>query len=222
MKLFSVLSVAAVSSIWSGNVLAQSEYQPPMGEQPTYGKRYTPGASESNHVIEVNAAQLINKGFGLEFETRGSEAMNFGADLLFSEKTVKDNAGASGSTQSMLVAPKIRLYPMQALSGVFLGGKVYLGQVKVTVDVAGTESEKAFTLISPAVHVGYRMLTTFGFTWSLYGGAGVNFPQAKFENKHLKSPELSGKSGVAEVISDLNTINQVVRYDIGVTLGVAL
>lgn len=222
MKVLNVVSVALISVAWSGNVFAQSEYQPPMGEQPTYGKRYTPGASEANYVIEVNAAQLLNQGFALEFETRGAQTMNFGADLLFSEKTVKDNVGASGATQSILVAPKIRLYPMQALSGVFLGGKVFLGQVKVTVDVAGTESEKAFTLISPAVHVGYRMLSTFGFTWSLYGGAGVNFPQARFETKHLKNAELTTKSGVAEVISDLNAINRVVRYDIGVTLGVAL
>ena len=129
MVLFSGRTLSAgiicITSI-AGTAFAQQgssgEYTPPAGEQPAYGKRYTPGSSEAQHVLEINAAQLANKGFELGFETRGSESMNFGADLIFSEKSVKEDPNVSGNTQSMLIAPKIRLYPMQALQGVFLGG----------------------------------------------------------------------------------------------------
>jgi hypothetical protein len=214
-----LLPVAVVSSF--AKAQSSSEYTPPMGEQPTYGKRYTPGQSETNYVIEINAAQLANKGFGLEFESRGSESMNFGADLLYSEKSVKEDSGVTGSTKSMLIAPKIRLYPQQNLSGVFLGGKLYLGQVVASISAANTESEKTFTIMAPSVHVGYRFLSTFGFTWSVYGGAGVNFPQPKFEEKYLVS-EAKGKAGVSAAIDQLNDINKSVRFDLGVTLGVAL
>jgi hypothetical protein len=121
----------------------------------------------------------------------------------------------------MLIAPKIRLYPMQALQGVFLGGKLFLGQIKASVSAGGVESENTFTIFAPAVHVGYRFLSTFGFTWSVFGGAGVNFPQPKFEEKYLKA-DAKGKPGVNGAIDQLNQINRSVRYDIGITLGVAL
>ena len=218
------LSIANVLVLMSSSAFAQEsssgEYKPPTGEQPTYGKRYTPGASEASYVIEINAAQLINKGVGLEFESKGSESMNFGADLLFTDKSVSLDGGATGSSQSLLIAPKIRLYPMQALSGVFLGGKVYLGQVNSSITVAGKSSDKSFNIIAPTVHVGYRFLSTFGFTWSLYGGAGVNFPRPKFENKHLS--DQSQTTAAAEIISKVNEINRDVRVDLGFTLGVAL
>jgi hypothetical protein len=218
------IAVLSLSSL-TGRAFAQQnspgEYSPPMGEQPTYGKRYTPGASDTQHVFEINAAQLVNKGFELGFETRGSESMNFGVDLLFSEKSVKEEPNVTGNTQSMFIAPKVRLYPTQALQGVFLGGKLFLGQIKASVGVGGVESENTFTVFAPAVHVGYRFLSTFGFTWSLYGGAGVNFPQPKFEEKYLKA-DAKGKPGVSGAIDQLNEINTAVRYDFGLTLGVAL
>ncbi|NBX18586.1 MAG: hypothetical protein EBR09_14615 [Proteobacteria bacterium] len=228
MVLFSGRTLSAgiicITSI-AGTAFAQQgssgEYTPPAGEQPAYGKRYTPGSSEAQHVLEINAAQLANKGFELGFETRGSESMNFGADLIFSEKSVKEDPNVSGNTQSMLIAPKIRLYPMQALQGVFLGGKLFLGQIKASVSAGGVESENTFTIFAPAVHVGYRFLSTFGFTWSVFGGAGVNFPQPKFEEKYLKA-DAKGKPGVSGAIDQLNQINRSVRYDIGITLGVAL
>jgi len=31
------------------------EYLPPTGEQPVYGKRYTPGASDAGIVLELNS-----------------------------------------------------------------------------------------------------------------------------------------------------------------------
>lgn len=221
LKNVMIASALIVGSVSAKGFAQNSEYQPPMGEQPVYGKRYTPGASETTTVFEINAAQLINKGIGLEFETRGSEAMNFGADILFSEKTVSEESGASASSQNMFIAPKLRLYPMQALSGVFLGGKLYLGQVKTAVNVAGTESEKTFTVMAPAVHIGYRMLATFGFTWSAYVGAGVNFPQPKFEEKYLTA-DAKGKPGVSGAIDKLNDLNKAVRFDLGITLGVGI
>lgn len=227
IQFFKVLSAGLLCFAVSGFSVANAqesssgEYKPPMGEQPTYGKRLTPGASEAQYVIEINAAQLANKGFELGFETRGSEAMNFGADVLFSEKSVNEDPNVSGSSQSLFIAPKIRLYPTQAFTGVFLGGKVLLGQIKAALSVGSTESEHTFTVMAPAVHVGYRFLSTFGFTWSLYGGAGVNFPQPKFQEKYL-SADAKGKPGVSGAIDQLNEINKAVRYDIGLTLGVAL
>ncbi|MFZ9519343.1 MAG: hypothetical protein ACO3A4_02600 [Silvanigrellaceae bacterium] len=219
LLLSSAVSFAAYSSV--GMAQSSSDYTPPMGEQPTYGKRYTPGQSETNYVIEINAAQLANKGFGLEFESRGSESMNFGADILYSEKSVNEDSGVTGTAKSMFVAPKIRLYPQQNLSGVFLGGKLYLGQITSTISTSNTDSEKTFTVMAPSVHVGYRFLSTFGFTWSVYGGAGVNFPQPKFEEKFLVA-EAKGKPGVSAAIDSLNALNKSVRFDLGVTLGVAL
>lgn len=212
---------AASSSLAVAQNSGSVDYRPPQGEQPVYGKRYTPGTSETKTAIELNAAQLVNRGFGLEFETRGSEAVNFGADVFYSDRTVSGESGTSGKTNSILVAPKVRLYPSQSLSGVFLGGKLYLGQVTASVSDGANESEHSFTLVSPTIHVGYRFLTTFGFTWSLYGGAGINFPEAKFEEKYLRS-ETKGKAGIKGVIDDLNQINRFVRFDLGLTLGVAL
>lgn len=220
-KLCAAFACTFVSAHSFAQQSTRSDYQPPMGEQPTYGKRYTPGASDLSYVIEVNAAQLANKGIGLEFETRGSDAMNFGVDLVFSEKSFTSDPDIKGSSQNIFIAPKIRLYPMQVLNGVFLGGKLYLGQVKASLQAAGTESDHTFQLMAPTVHVGYRFLSTFGFTWSLYGGAGANFPQAKFEEKYLKDAA-KGKPGVSSAIDELNDLNKVVRYDLGLTLGVAL
>jgi len=196
------------------------EYKQPLGEQPVYGKRYTPGISDTRYVIEINAAQLANKGFELELESRGSDSMNFGADFLFTDKSVSGDSSSSASTQSLMIAPKLRLYPMQALNGVFLGGKIYLGQVKTTVTVNGKESEKSFSLFAPTVHVGYRFLSTFGFTWSLYGGAGVNFPRPKFESKYLATGV--DQNAASDIITKVNDANTDVRFDIGLTLGVAL
>lgn len=217
-----LLCLSAVPETAFAQESSSGDYKPPAGEQPTYGKRYTPGANEVQHVLEINAAQLVNKGFELGFETRGSDSMNFGADVLFAEKSVKEEPNVTGNSQSMFIAPKIRLYPTQALQGVFLGGKLFLGQVKASVTVGGVESENTFTVFAPAVHVGYRFLSTFGFTWSLFGGAGVNFPQPKFvEDKHMKA-ESKGKPGVSGAIDQLNEINRSVRFDIGLTGGVAL
>ncbi len=199
---------------------SSGEYKPPVGEQPTYGKRYTPGGSDASYVIEINAAQLMNKGVGLEFETRSSETMNFGVDLLFTDKSVSEEGGASGSSKSTLLAPKIRLYPMQTLSGVFVGGKVFLGQVVSSVTVNGKSSEKSFTVMAPAFHVGYRFLSTFGLTWALYGGAGVNFPRPLFETKHLS--DQSQSNAAQAIISKVNEINRDVRVDLGLAIGVAL
>lgn len=221
LKISAAFFSVGLSSLCFAQETTSGDYRPPVGEQPTYGKRYTPGASDTNNVFEINALLLANKGFGLEYEMRGSESMNFGVDLQFVEKSVKDESGATGSSQSLMIAPKLRLYPMQALNGVFMGGKVFLGQVKAAVSSGGSESEHTFNLLAPTVHVGYRFLSTFGFTWSIYAGAGVNFPQAKFEEKYL-SNELKGKAGVSGVINQLNDVNKSVRYDIGLNLGVAI
>jgi hypothetical protein len=222
-KNMGLLSCAVVCVFPYTAAMAQSssgEYQPPTGEQPTYGKRYTAGQDDASYVLELNAAQLLNKGIGLELEMRNSETMNLGLDILYTSQKVSVDSGASGESRSIMLAPKLRLYPMQTLSGVFLGGKVHLGQVTSSVTVGGKESEKSFTVIAPTVHIGYRFLATFGFTWSLYGGAGVNFPRAKFENKHLS--QQTQAAAATEIIDKVNEINRDVRLDLGLTVGVAL
>jgi len=196
------------------------EYLPPTGEQPVYGKRYTPGASDAGIVLELNIAQLLNKGVGLEFEKKGNGLMNFGADLVFTDKSVSTDAGASGQCRTVFIAPKIRLYPMEALQGVFLGGKLHIGQVTTNVSISGKTSEESFSVMSPTVHIGYRFLSTFGFTWSLYGGAGINFPRPKFETKHLV--DQSQAAAAEEIISKVNDLNRDVRLDLGLSAGIAL
>jgi len=210
--------VLSYSAAWAQS--SSGEYKPPVGEQPTYGKRYMAGQDDVSYVLELNAAQLLNKGVGLELEMRSSETMNLGLDLLFTNNKVSVDSGASGESRSIMLAPKMRLYPMQTLSGVFLGGKLHLGQVTSSVTVGGKESEKSFTVVAPTVHIGYRFLATFGFTWSLYGGAGVNLPRPKFETKNLS--DQSQAAAATEIIDKVNEINRDVRLDLGLTVGVAL
>ena len=211
-------SVAAVS-LSVGHVALASDYVPPTGEQPVYGQRYTPGLSDVKTVFELNAARLINKEIGFEFEMRSSESMNFGADVVYTSKS-EEGGSSKGETQGLFVAPKLRLYPMQSLSGIFVGGKLFLGQVTTTITVDNKKSEKASFVAAPAVHAGYRFLTQFGFTWSAYAGAGLNIPKPKFETSDLS--DQSQATAAADIISKMNDLNKDVRVDVGVTVGIAL
>lgn len=217
---FLFVSVSLAVCVSNVQAAHASEYVPPSGEQPVYGQRYTPGLSDAKTVIEMNAARLINKEIGLEFEMRSSENMNLGADIVYTTQSDTSDNGSKGETQGIFLAPKLRLYPMQALSGIFVGGKLYLGQVTTTITVDGKKSEKASILAAPAVHIGYRFLTQFGFTWSAYAGAGLNIPKPKFETADLK--DQSQATAAADIISKMNDLNKDVRADVGVTLGIAL
>jgi hypothetical protein len=86
--------------------------------------------------------------------------------------------------------------------------------------VDSNKSEKASIVAAPAVHVGYRHLTQFGFTWSAYAGAGLNIPKPKFEASDLS--DKSQANAAADIISKMNNLNKDVRVDVGVTLGIAL
>jgi len=224
-----VLNIISGNSLLTGSVLLASlsvghkalasEYVPPTGEQPVYGQRYTPGLTDVKTVFELNAARLISKEIGLEFEMRSSENMNLGADIVYTTKS-DESGNSKGETQGVFLAPKLRLYPMQALKGIFVGGKLYLGQVTTNITVDGTKSEKASIVTAPAVHVGYRALTQFGFTWSAYAGAGLNIPKPKFESSDLS--DKSQATAAADIISKMNDLNKDLRVDVGVTVGVAL
>lgn len=218
-KFLCVGSAGSIALFVSQPALA-SEYVPPTGEQPVYGQRYTPGLSDAKTVFELNAARLINKEIGLEFEMRNSESMNLGADIVYTTKSDTSANGSKGETQGIFLAPKLRLYPMQSLSGIFVGGKLFLGQVTTTITVDNKKSEKASIVAAPAVHVGYRFLTQFGFTWSAYAGAGLNIPKPKFETSDLS--DQSQATAAAEIISKMNDLNKDVRVDVGVTVGIAL
>lgn len=224
VRALTLVSIISTASIYSQTALCQEskpgEYVPPAGEQPVYGKRYTAGASDAGLVLELNIAQLMNKGVAIEFEKKGEGSMNFGADLLFTEKSVSVESGSTGHTQSIFLAPKVRLYPMEALQGVFLGGKLHIGQVTSRVTISGKSSEKTFLVMAPTVHLGYRFLSTFGFTWSIYGGAGINFPRPQFEAKHLS--DQSQAASADEIISKVNDVNKDVRVDLGLSAGIAL
>jgi hypothetical protein len=216
-----ILLVGSVfaTTLFAGQVAQASEYVPPTGEQPVYGQRYTPGLSEAKTVFEINAARLVNKEIGLEFEMRSSENMNLGADIVYTTKS-DESGNSKGESQGIFLAPKLRLYPMQSLNGIFVGGKLFLGQVTTTITVDSIKSEKASFVAAPAVHVGYRLLTQFGFTWSAYAGAGLNIPKPKFETSDLS--EKSQENAAADIISKMNNLNKDVRVDVGVTLGIAL
>lgn len=193
------------------------EYQPRVGEPIEYGKKYYPTEPRSEMFLEVNPFLLINRGLGFEFETRLSDRLSFGSDFIYRKNSgVYDNRnGTTASTQYLGFAPKLRIYPIEPMSGVFFGFKLYVGQVLSEVTVSNNSTSDSEFQVAPAVHAGYRLTTFGGFTVAGYLGGGINIPRAKFD-KTLTGPDV-------EAARDrLDSENEVFRPDFGVTFGIAM
>lgn len=194
------------------------EYVPPQGEQPEYGKKYRPTTPEKDLILEINPLLVINRGIAVEFERRSGDTLSFGLDLIYRDAKVFDERGVEGSVQYLGAAPKVRVYPLATLGGVFFGAKIMLGQN--TLAISDNDDIGIFT-VSPTAHVGYRFTTFSGFTLAGYLGGGVNIPAPEYEKEDL---DVAYRESDAhnDARSRVNRATGLFKPDIGLTLGIAL
>ena len=231
---FCMLAVIGMSGISSaaraqstsgqeGQSGSPSNYQVPTGEQPTYGKKYYPGQNVNDIFLEVNPLLLIQRGIGVEFEKRGGDTWSFGADVLYRDAEVFYENDVKGRTQFLALAPKVRIYPVNTLAGVFFGAKIILGQQTNTVAGGGITSEKSAFIVTPAAHVGYRFVAFSGFTIAGYIGGGLNIPKPDFKKEDLKTyPTAASSNSAYKAREKINDQSGLFRPDFGLTLGIAL
>ena len=232
MKLVSILAAQSVFfSLVSGVSFGQgdkkplgtdstTDYQPPTGEQPVYGKKYRPSLLQRDVVIELNGLRLIERGLGLEFEKSISDNVSVGADLQYRNATVFDERLVKATVESFAFAPKVRLYPLATMNGLFAGFKLAMGSYKSVIK-ATSESEKSIFSISPTVHVGYRFLADNGFTMALYAGGGFNLPRPEFKEDDIKSADRTSADAL-DARTKINDQYNLFKPDYGLTIGVAL
>ncbi len=219
-----------VSSAYAESVLPKDgsagnpEFVPHTGEQPVYGKKFFDGREQHSTYLELNPLLLIDRGVGVEFEHRVSGNVSLGLNLEYSQYA-SDQYGFSGDNQSFFVVPKIRFYPMELLSGVFLGADLRLGTVwsKITADAVlfpDSQPNKASFYASPAVHVGYRIVTFSNFTAAAYVGGGYTLTTARFTDSELG--DMLGSPDARAVRDRLGDASTRFRLDYGFTLGAAI
>jgi hypothetical protein len=224
-----VLSAVGMTSVsfaqeYSPETPSPSTYQPPTGEQPVFGKKYYPGAPKADLIFEINPAILIYRGLGFDFEKKWEDKpFTLGGSLEYRKAKLLDESGYSVTSETLSLAPKIRLYPVETLGSMFVGFKLKLGQVNATFEGAGESTSKSFTLLAPVVHVGYRFLGNKGFTLALYAGGGLSLSKLEVKEGDLnktsreKNPELASKSR-----KKFNDSQGVFVPDIGISLGVGI
>ena len=189
-------------------------YSQPLGEQPTYGKKYHPTEISSNRFFDVNPLLLIRRGIGLEFENRLGDQSTWGAD--FQLLTGSTEQGAyTGSYTFVGLAPKFRFYPMDSLSGPFVGAKLILGQSSGKISGNGKSTEKNTFQAIPAAHVGYRFVKIEGLTVTGYLGGGFALNKFEVADDSTQSEDWRGAR------KDVNKWGASFRPDMGLTIGVA-
>lgn len=201
-----------------GQNTQSGEYTPPQGEQPEYGKTFRPNTPVKDYILELNPLLVINRGVAVEFEARSGSLFSFGADLFYRDAEVYSEGGVKGRVQFIGAAPKVRVYPLATLGGVFFGAKVMLGQN--TLSVSGSDDVNVFT-VSPTAHVGYRFVTFSGFTLAGYIGGGVNLPAPEFEKEDLVVAS-QNDARANQARDKVNKATGLFRPDFGLTLGIAL
>lgn len=194
-----------------------SSFQPHTGEPLFYGKKYQPVDKHSDMFLEVNPLRLINRGLGFEFEMRMTEHLSAGADLEYRSADLYESGETKGTTQYFGVAPKIRVYPMESMSGVFFGFKLYLGQLTTEIKDPDKDFEKGLFQAAPSVHVGYRFTNFGGFAFAIYVGGGINIPKLE-----IKDDEIADNTKSKDARSKLEKENGTFRPDFGLTVGIAL
>lgn len=192
-------------------------YEQPIGEQPTFGKKFKiHGAPTSNSFFELNPLLLVQQGIGVSAETRFTDNMTLGAEFQYLNPTY-DRALAEGSYSYVGIAPQVRYYPLETLSGVYFGGRLFVGQstISVTDKMREKTEKKSVFQITPAVHFGGRWVSSNGFTLGGYVGAGFNLPTGALADESYTSDWKS-------IRSDANKNADVLKIDYGLTVGIAI
>lgn len=194
-----------------------SSFQPHTGEPLVYGKKYQPVDKRSDMFLEVNPLRLINRGLGFEFEMRMAEHVSAGADLEYRSADLYESGETKGTSQYFGIAPKIRVYPMESMSGVFFGFKVFLGQLTTEIKNPDKDYDKGVFQIAPTVHAGYRFTSFGGFAFAVYVGGGINLPKLE-----IKDGDIADNDKSKDARSKLEKENGTFRPDFGLTVGIAL
>ena len=215
------LGSVGVSSVAKAQGENDTGYQQPLGEQPDFEKKYRPTVPNHDLVLELNPLLLINRSIAVEIEKRMGDAVTLGGDLVYRDALVFDEKDIKGRVQFLGVAPKVRFYPFQPLSGFFFGAKLTLGQTNLSLKSKDVTTEKGILTISPTAHVGYRFATHAGFTMAAYVGGGINVPKPELEKKDLKEENRESDSW-NDGRDSVNNATGLFRPDIGLTLGIAL
>lgn len=188
-----------------------------------YGKKFYPSEKSRSYFLEINPLLLFSRSLVLESEIRGGENFTYGIDFRYKDAVVHDSGGVKGTHTYIGLSPKLRLYPLPILSGVFVGVKVFMGQVRSTIDSIESKTWDE-VLVSPLAHVGYRITSNFGLTLALYIGGGFNVPaldisDSEFPGSVVASAEESARWRDAS--EALNQQESRFKPDIGLSLGVA-
>ncbi len=192
------------------------QYEPPVGEQPTYGKKFRPTEPHADFYLEVNPLLLVRRGLGLEFEKKVGEKFSLGVDLQYTGLVNSKKDGVTAESYYVGVAPKFRLYPWETMTGFFFGAKLFLGAVNSKLDNGTQDKSDQKIQVTPAVHVGYRFMNFRGFTMAGYIGAGLNVPRAEFPKSDSET------AAWTKAREDINDANQLVKPDFGLTLGIGI
>jgi hypothetical protein len=214
--LIKVLCVSAAQA-WADSKII---YTPPEGEALDYEKKFYPTEVSTDWVVELNPLQLVNRSIVAESEHRIAENFTLGLDLLYSEMTVSESKGVKASAVSYGILPKVRMYPLPVLTGVYFGLKLFLGSFTATIDGAGEKKSFDQVVVAPSAHVGYRITSFSGITFSLYVGGGAHFPQLDLETADF--PEaVRNDARWKDSAARLNQALGAFRPDFGLTFGAA-
>lgn len=200
-----------------------SQYVPKTGEGLDYNKKFYPEEESSDWFVELNPLLLLTRTLVLESERRVADGYTLGLDVRYRDANVYNTNGVKGTLTYFGVAPKLRLYPLPTLSGVFFGFKVLLGSA--TAEISGVESKtwNQF-IVAPVAHVGYRITSRKRVTLALYLGGGVNVPKLEIKESEFP-PAIAGSAGQSENWRDAaNSLKQAesrFKPDFGLSLGVA-
>lgn len=195
---------------------APEPYQPKEGEPLPIGKKFYPAETSRDLFLELNPLLLVRRGLEFDFEMRVGENISFGSDIIYTNAEIYSEAGTTGKTSYLGLGPKIRFYPMNTLSGLFFGGKIYLGKTTSLIEQSNRVSEFTKAQISPTVQIGYRFSQFGKFAMAAYLGGGFNIPQAAIAEDTSENDQWNSAR------KKLNDTNSLFKPDFGITIGVGI
>lgn len=190
------------------------------GEPLDYDKKFFPTEVSTTWIIELNPLQLINRSVVVESERRISENYTLGLDVLYSEMVVSEEKETKASAVSYGLLPKVRMYPLASLTGVYFGLKVFIGSFSAAIEGAGEQKEFDHVFVAPTAHVGYRISSFSGVSFSLYVGGGAHLPSLDLQSGDFPD-SVRSDPGWKDAASRLNQILSAFRPDFGLTIGAA-
>jgi len=222
---FAQSSSATPSAGTPASTNSAGEYVPPQGEPIEFGKKFRPTEPNADFVFELNPLMLVRRGLSVETEKKMADGFTLGVDFVYRNAEVYDEVGVEGRVKYIGASPKFRFYPMGALGGIFVGGKVFLGSHTLSVEQGDTKSSKdVFTVaptVAPTVHVGYRFTSFGGFTLAGYVGGGINLSEPEIETSDLDASKRNEKAW-QNAKKDVNKDVGLFQPDFGLTLGIAI